>query len=126
MSVLYILAWIGAIGLVGIGLYSLLAPGLLAGHYGVAVEHHTGEGYVRATGIRDVALGVILAAIAYTHATVLLVIFAVLAIVVSLVDLLVVRAHGGHRGMHRSHAIHASGIVAFILILAMGLFAIGR
>jgi Domain of unknown function (DUF4267) len=126
MSFLYILAWIFAAGLVCVGLYSLLAPRLLAGHYGVEVEHHTGEGYVRATGVRDVALGVILGAIAYTHATLLLVIFAIVAIVVSLVDLLLVRSHGGHRGMHRSHAIHAGGIVAFILILSMALFAIGR
>jgi len=126
MSVLYVLVWIVAIGLVCVGLYSLLAPRLLAGHYGVEVEHHTGEGYVRATGVRDIALGVILGAIAYTHATLLLVIFAIVAIVVSLVDLLLVRKHGGHRGMHHSHAIHASGIVACILILAMALFAIGR
>jgi Domain of unknown function (DUF4267) len=125
MSFLYILAWIFAVGLVCVGLYSLLAPRLLAGHYGVEVEHHTGEGYVRATGVRDIALGVILGAIAYTHARSLLIIFAIVAIVVSLVDLLLVRNHGGHRGVHHSHAIHASGIVASILILAMALFAIG-
>ncbi len=125
MSVLFVLAWIVAIGLVCLGLYSLLAPRLLAGHYGVAVEHHTGEGYVRATGVRDIALGVILGAIAYTHATTLLIIFAIVAILVSVVDLVLVRHHGGHRGMHYSHAIHASGIVAFILILTMALFAIG-
>ena len=88
MSVLFVLAWIVAIGLVCIGLYSLLAPRLLAGHYGVEVEHHTGEGYVRATGVRDIALGVILGAIAYTHSRTLLIIFAIVAIVVSLVDLL--------------------------------------
>jgi|SRR5690348_13118971 len=126
MSLVFILAWIVAIGLACIGLYSLLAPRVLARHYGVSVEHHTSEGYVRATGVRDIALGVILGAIAYTHATLLLVIFAIVAIVVSLVDLFVVKSHGGHQRMHHSHAIHASGIVAFILILTMALFAIGR
>lgn len=126
MSVVFILTWIVAIGLACIGLYSLLAPRALARHYGVAVEHHTGEGYVRATGVRDLALAIVLGAIAYTHATPLLIVFAIVAIVVSLVDLLVVRSHGGHRGMHHSHAIHASGIIAFILILTMALFAIGR
>jgi hypothetical protein len=125
MSVLFILAWIFAIGLVCVGLYSLLAPRLLAGHYGVAVEHHSGEGYVRATGVRDVALGVILGAIAYTHSRSLLIVFAVVAIVISVVDLVLVRNHGGHHRMHSSHAIHAGGIVAFILILTMALFAIG-
>ncbi|HEX3457374.1 MAG TPA: DUF4267 domain-containing protein [Candidatus Baltobacteraceae bacterium] len=125
MSVLFILAWIFAIGLVCVGLYSLLAPRLLAGHYGVAVEHHSGEGYVRATGVRDVALGVILGAIAYTHSRSLLIVFAVVAIVISVVDLVLVRNHGGHHRMHPSHAIHAGGIVAFILILTMALFAIG-
>ena len=88
MSVLYVLVWIFAIGLVCVGLYSLLAPRLLAGHYGVEVEHHTGEGYVRATGVRDIALGVILGAIAYMHSRSLLIVFAIVAIVVSLVDLL--------------------------------------
>ncbi len=125
MSVLYVLVWIFAIGLVCVGLYSLLAPRLLAGHYGVEVEHHTGEGYVRATGVRDIALGVILGAIAYMHSRSLLIVFAIVAIVVSLVDLLLVRNHGSHQRMHHSHAIHAGGIVAFILILTMALFAVG-
>jgi hypothetical protein len=109
-----------------VGLYALLAPHSLARHYGVSVEGHRGAGFVRATGIRDVALGVALAAAAYFHALALIIILAAAGIAVSIVDLWVVSHHGGVRHYHAAHAIHASGIIAFVLVLAMALFAIGR
>ncbi len=90
------------------------------------VEGHEAAGFVRATGIRDVAIGVVLAATAYLHLLGLLVIIAAVGIAVSIGDLWVVSQHGGARRFHRAHAIHASGIVAFILVIAMALFAIGR
>jgi hypothetical protein len=112
--------------LVAVGLAALLAPHWLARHYGVSVEGHRESGFVRATGIRDVAIGVVLGAAAYLHALSLLIVLAVAGIAVSIVDLWIVSHHGGVRRFHPAHAIHASGIVAFILVIAMALFAIGR
>jgi len=126
MSAVYYLGWIIAIVLIVVGIWALVSPQTLAREYGVQVEGHEAHAFVRATGIRDVALGVVLAATAYLHLLWLLVIIAVVGIAVSIADLWVVSHHGGVRHFHRAHAIHASGIVAFVLVIAMALFAIGR
>jgi len=112
--------------LVAVGLAALLAPRWLARHYGVSVEGHRELGFVRATGIRDISIGVVLAAAAYLHALSLLIVLAVVGIAVSITDLLILSHHGGVRRFHPAHAVHASGIVAFVLVIAMALFAIGR
>ena len=126
MSAAYYLGWAIAIVLIIVGVWALLSPHTLAREYGVQVEGHEAGGFVRATGIRDVAIGIVLAATAYLHLLGLLVIIAAVGIAVSIGDLWVVSRHGGGRRFHRAHAIHASGIVAFILVIAMALFAIGR
>jgi hypothetical protein len=119
------LGWLLAIVLAAVGVYALAAPRALAHHYGLAVEGHAALGYVRATGARDVALAVLLGATAYVRSLPLLIVFAAVAILVSGVDFWVVTHHGGLRRPHVAHAIHASGIVAFVLVLTMALFAIG-
>ncbi len=126
MTVAFYLGWAIAAVLIVVGIYALLAPRAVGRHYGVAVEGDRETAYVRATGIRDVGIGVALAATAYFHFLPLLIVLAVVGVVVSVVDLWVVARHGGHRRVHPAHAIHASGIVAFILIIAMALFAVGR
>jgi Domain of unknown function (DUF4267) len=125
MIALYYLAWAIAVVLVLTGAYALVNPHDLARRYGVATQGHDAAAFVRATGIRDVALGVVLAAAAYLHALVLLVVFAAMGVIVSIADFRIVSHHGEHRH-HVAHAIHASGVVAFILVIAMALFAIGR
>jgi Domain of unknown function (DUF4267) len=124
MSAVYLLGWAIAIVLMVVGIYALVAPHTLARHYGVRVEGHAAAGFVRATGIRDVAFGAILAAAAYWHLLWLLVVIAVAGIAVSIVDFWIAWHHGARR-FHPAHAVHAAGIVAFILVLAMALFAIG-
>jgi uncharacterized protein YjeT (DUF2065 family) len=127
MSAVFYLGWAIAVVLVVVGIYALVAPRALARAYGVAVEGHEAHGYVRATGIRDVALGVALGATAYFHYLPLLIVLSVAGIAVSVADLWIVWHHGGHaRRLHPAHAIHASGILAFVLIIAMALFAIGK
>lgn len=126
MSAVYYLGWIIAIVLVIVGIWALISPDTLARDYGVPAEGREAHGFVRATGIRDIALGVVLAATAYLHLLWLLVIIGVVGVAVSIGDVLVVAHHGGVRRFHRAHAIHASGIVAFVLVIAMALFAIGR
>ena len=56
----------------------------------------------------------------------LLIVLAVMGVVISIADFRIVSHHGGEHKHPAAHAIHASGIVAFILILAMALFAIGK
>jgi uncharacterized protein YjeT (DUF2065 family) len=126
MSAVFYLGWAIAIVLVIIGLYALAAPHALSRGYGVLADGHDAHGYVRATGIRDVALGVLLGATAYFHSLPLLIVFAAVGIVVSIADFAIVWHHGHERRFHAAHGIHASGIVAFVLIIAMAAFAIGR
>jgi hypothetical protein len=126
MSVVYYLVWAIAVVLVIVGIWALLSPHAVARHYGVPIEGHEPAGYVRATGVRDIAIGVVLAATAYLHLLWLLVVIAFVGVAVSIVDLWLVSHHGRERRFHRAHAIHASGIIAFILVIAMALFAIGR
>ncbi len=126
MSAVYYLGWAIAIVLIMVGIWALASPHTLAREYGVSLEGHKPAGFVRATGIRDIAFGAVLAATAYLHLLWLLVVFAIVGIAVSIADLWVVSHHGGVGHFHRAHAIHASGIVAFILVIAMALFAIGK
>jgi hypothetical protein len=124
MAAVFYLAWIVAVVLVAVGVYALVAPHDLARRYGVATERHESAAFVRATGTRDVAIGVVLAATAYFHNLPLLVVFAVVGIAVTVADLGIVHRHGSPPH-HAAHAIHGAGIVAFVLILTMALFAIG-
>jgi hypothetical protein len=126
MMVAFYLALVIAAVLVAFGIYAIVDPRALAHYYGVSVEGHRESGFVRATGIRDVAIGVALAATAYFKLLPLLIVLAVVGIAVSAADLWIVSHHGGHRRFHAAHGVHASGIVAFVLVIAMALFAIGR
>jgi hypothetical protein len=125
MSLVLLAGWIVAAALVVVGVFALILPQTLARHYGVAAEGHGAAGFVRATGIRDLALGGILAATVYYGNLPLIVVFAIAGIAVSCADLFIAWHHGHERRVRPAHAIHAGGIVAFILILAMALFAIG-
>lgn len=126
MTAAIYLGWIIAIVLVLVGVCAWLAPYFVARQYGVHIEGERETAYVRATGIRDVGIGVVLAATAYLHVIPLLIVVAAVGIVVSIADLVVVARHGGHSRPHAAHAIHASGVVAFVLVIAMALFAVGR
>jgi hypothetical protein len=126
MSAAFYLGGALAVVLVAVGIYALVTPYSLAHRYGVSVEGHEAQGYVRATGIRDVALGIALGAAAYMHSVPFLVVLAVAGVVVSIADFWIVSHHGGAKRYHLAHGIHASGIVAFILVIAMALFAIAR
>jgi hypothetical protein len=126
MSVAFILGWILAVALVAVGLVAVAAPHELARRYGVAVHGPDGAAFVRATGVRDIAIGMVLGATAYLHSLPLLIVLAIVGIVVSIADLRIVTHHGQTHRYHAAHAVHASGVVAFVLVLAMALFAIGR
>ncbi len=126
IAVLFYLAWVIAIVLVAVGIYAMLDPYGLAHRYGVTAHTPDAAAFVRATGIRDAALGVVLGATAYVRFVPLLVVLAVAGIAVSIADLWIVSRHRQTKRHHAAHAIHASGIVAFLLVLAMALFAIGR
>ncbi len=125
MTLLPALCCVLALVLVLVGLYALLEPHRFAHLYGVPIEGDAAAGFVRATGIRDLAFGFALGAAAYFRDTPVLIVVALGGILLSLADVSIAY-HAGGKQLRIAHGFHASGIVAFILVLAMILFAFGR
>jgi hypothetical protein len=114
-----------ALGLVAVGIGALINPVAMAHVYGLPVEGDHAHGFVRATGNRDLVLGLVLgAAVAYQYWPLIEVLLAA-GVLLSAGDFWIAYHAAGKR-FHKAHTIHAGGIVAFVLILAMALFAIGR
>ena len=113
------------LALVIVGLYALFAPGGMARLYGMPIESASAAGFVRAIGARDLAFGLALGAAAYFRQEPLLLVLAVLGLFLSLADFSIVY-HAGGKQLRPVHGVHASGIIAFVLIVTMILFAFGR
>lgn len=125
MHALSVLCWILAAGLVVVGVAGLFSPQTLARFYGLPVDGESAVGFVRAASIRDIIIGAVLAAALYYHDEPLILIIAIGGIVLSLADLSIAYRHSGKQ-FRREHGGHAAGAVAFVLVVAMILLAIGR
>lgn len=125
MTGAFVVGGVIALALAIVGALALIAPNVIAEAYGLHADGDAARGFVRATGIRDIVIGLILAAAIYFRDLPLLIVVAIGGIVLSLTDL-VIAYHAGGRRLGRPHAVHFSGAVAFVLVLAMALLAIGR
>jgi hypothetical protein len=125
MTALWIAGALVALALIAVGIVALAAPHAVTRGYGIHVEGLESHGYVRATGIRDLVIGVVLAIVVYLQDFPLIVVLAAAGIVLSVADFFIAYHAGGKR-LHRAHGFHAAGALAFVLVLAMALFAIGR
>ena len=124
-AALTLLCYLLALALVGVGVMGLAFPGALSGLYGVRVDDDASHSFVRAASIRDVAIGIVLAIAAYAHVLLLLITLTVIGVAISFADFAIVYNARGKR-IGASHAGHAAGAIAFIVALAMALFAVGR
>ena len=125
MTILLALCWVLAAALAIVGILGIVAPHGMARIYGAPTGGHASAGgFARATAVRDLALGLALGAAAYYRVTGLLVVLAISGIIVSAADF-AIAYHASGRRMHASHIGHGAGIVAFILVLTMALFAVG-
>jgi hypothetical protein len=111
-----------AVALVAIGIGGLVAPHAVARGYGVHAPEPISHAWVRATAIRDFVIGIALGIAAYAHVTLLMVVLLICGVVLSIADLTIAY----HAGGKRVHLPHAGGAIAFLLVLAMALFAIGK
>lgn len=123
--ILLAVCWLAAVALVLVGVAALVKPIGMAHFYGLPVADDPGLGFVRATGSRDLIIGLLLAAAVWYRFWPLIDVMLVGGILLSLGDFWIAYHAAGKR-FHRGHSIHASGIVAFVLVLLMALFAIGR
>jgi hypothetical protein len=123
MSALFIIAGIVAAALILVGIVALVNPHLMAAGYGLPAEGAHAHGFTRATGIRDLVIGVVLGAAVWLHDLPFIAVLGVAGVVLSIADFWIAY-HGNGRRLHRAHTNHAAGIVAFILIATMALWAI--
>jgi Domain of unknown function (DUF4267) len=123
--ILVTLCSLAALALVILGAAALINPLGMSHFYGLPVEGDAGHGFVRATGSRDLIIGLVLgAAIGYRYWPLIEILLAA-GILLSVGDFWIAYHAAGKR-FHRAHALHAGGIVAFVLVLTMALFAFGR
>ena len=111
-----------AISLVTIGSGAIVAPSRAATQYGIELDDPRGYAFIRAMGVRDLAIGMLFALLLQAGARELLA-WSILAIVpVAAIDLLVVtwdrRATGVARGRDRARLLHAAGAVGLIVTAA--------
>ncbi len=109
------------VGLIVVGVYAVRVPRALARRYGVAVEGHAALAYVRATGVRDAALGLVLLAIVIGRAGPLLIVFAGAGAALSAADYWLATHHGGARPDVVARASHLSGAAAFLVLAAFAM-----
>jgi hypothetical protein len=114
-----------ALALIVVGVLAVLTPKMLAHAYGVPVEGEAAYGFVRATGVRDIGFGAALIVGVAMHDTLLIAIFGGVGILCSIADF-GIAYHAGGRRFKPAHVLHAGGVAAFVLMLAMALFAIGK
>jgi hypothetical protein len=120
MSDASVLAVVLGAALMLLGLCVLVAPVALGSQFGVGVHGDSAAAFVRATGVRDVALGIVLVAIALLPSSPLLITFACVGMAVSLADLTIAARHSGKR-MQLAYLVHAGGLLAFAALLGLAL-----
>jgi hypothetical protein len=123
--ILTTLCVLAAAALVILGIAALVNPMGMAHFYGLPVEADHAIGFVRSTASRDLIIGLVLGAAIYYQYWPLIDVLLAAGILLSAGDFWIAYHAAGKR-FHRAHGIHAAGIAAFILVLAMALFAFGR
>jgi len=107
-----------SVALVGIGLAALLAPGFAAAGYGVDVSTLSDHAYVRAAGVRDIAIGgillVLLARLSETRTVGIAVLVATLVPIVDTINVLQAS------GVRPALILHVGSILP-MMILAIAL-----
>ncbi len=105
-------------GLLAVGVLGLAFPAPLAQSFGMPIEEKSSAVFVRATGVRDCALGAILLAASLRGAGDVLLVTVAACLVISLADFLNA-FFGGDRVLHRQHVVHVGGAALFAAILAL-------
>ena len=118
-----------ALGLVGIGVGALVAPGMSAGQYGIAVADPRALAYLRAMGVRDLVLGIVIALVLALGSAALLAASVAACALVALVDFALVLVDprpatsppGAPRVLSLTlHAGGALGLIGAALLVALG------
>jgi len=110
------LATIVALSLVAIGVGAVVVPRMFAAQYGIELDDPRALAFLRAMGVRDLALGLVFVLLLGTHERALLAGATFAIVPVAAVDLLVVtrdrRATGASLG--KAPLLHAAGALGLL------------
>lgn len=113
-----ILADVAAAGLLAVGALGVAFPAPLAQSFGAPLRDTSAVVFVRATGVRDLALGAVLLAASLRGAGDVLLVGIIACLAISIADF-VNAFFGGDRVLHRQHVVHICGAALFAAILAL-------
>lgn len=111
------LCGLAALGLLAVGILALLSPRRLARSYGVEVRDAASFVWVRATGARDIILGIVLGVATLVDETTMLVVLCGAGIALSLADFLLAMTFA--KRLRAEHGAHLGGAIAFLVILVL-------
>ena len=112
------LCGLAAIGLLSIGTLALVSPERLSRSYGIPVQDPAGLAFVRATGARDLLIGLIFATGVYFQDALQLLILCAIGVLLSAADFTIAFFSNG-RTMRSEYAAHIGGAVAFAVLIAL-------
>lgn len=111
------LCYLAALGLVSVGVLALFSPRRLARSYGVEVRDRASLVWVRAAGVRDVALGLILAYFAFRQDFIEILFLCIIGFALAIADF--VLAVSFTRRLRSEHGAHLGGAIAFLVIIVL-------
>ncbi len=113
------LCGLAAIGLFAVGALALISPRRLARTYGVEARDRAALVWVRATGARDIAFGIILAFIAFRQDLIEVLFLCIIGLALSIADFFLAVTFS--RRLRSEHGAHLGGAVVFLVIIVLSL-----
>ncbi len=109
---------LASIGWISVGVLALLSPARLARSYGIPVREASAVAYVRATGVRDLILGLALAANAFSHNMPALIVLCTGGAILAVADFCIAFIASGRR-MHSEHGAHIGSAIGFAVLIVL-------
>lgn len=109
-----------ALGLIGIGVAALIAPHASSRQYGIVLDDSRALAFIRALGVRDLVIGVLLLLLASSGRHELLAWGMAASAAIALLDFVVVSAAGARASARALHAIGGVGVLIAALVIATG------
>ena len=109
-----------ALGLIGIGVGALVAPRVSSQQYGIAAREPGALAFIRAMGVRDLVLGILLLILAAAGRRDLLAWGMAASAAIALVDFAVVSAAGARTAARALHAVGGIGVLVAAVVIATG------
>jgi hypothetical protein len=109
-----------ALSLLGIGCFAIVAPNASAVQYGIVVAEPRALAYLRAMGVRDLVIGVLLLLLVGAGQAELLAVGVAASSAIAMLDAIVVSRDGGKGRALTLHIGGAAGLLVTAVVLALG------